>query len=154
MVEQEEHLWMMNLARVVIPIVQSLVDKENPFSFFDGYQNLQCSITWKPSVLKVTSTQRWKITSIWKISFYEHLSSPHWLMSEPKFYLEVQIWHRCIDSSLWAKATNNTSHLLECCFLLWQKEVSNVEIVSKMLRFVISKFLSKTPCSLHVALLN
>jgi hypothetical protein len=45
MVEQEEHLWMMNLARVVIPIVQSLVDKENPFSFFDGYQNLQCSIT-------------------------------------------------------------------------------------------------------------
>jgi hypothetical protein len=47
MVEQEEqqYLWMMNLIRVVIPIVESLVDKKNPFSFYDGYQNLKHSIT-------------------------------------------------------------------------------------------------------------
>ncbi len=40
MVEQEEqHLWMMNPFRAIIPIVESLVDKKNPFSFYDGYQN-------------------------------------------------------------------------------------------------------------------
>ncbi len=38
-----------------------------------------------PNVLKVTSTQTWKITSMWKFSFYEHLSSPHWSMSEQFF---------------------------------------------------------------------
>jgi hypothetical protein len=47
MVEQEEqhHLWMMNLVRTLIPITESLVEKENPFNFYDGYQNLQHSTT-------------------------------------------------------------------------------------------------------------
>jgi hypothetical protein len=39
----------------------------------------------KLNVLKVTSTQIWKITSMWKISFFEHLSSPHWPMYKPNF---------------------------------------------------------------------
>jgi hypothetical protein len=56
-----------------------------------------------PNVLKVTSTQTWKITSMWKFSFYEHLSFPHWSMSEPKFYPQFQILHRCIVSSLCAE---------------------------------------------------
>ncbi len=52
----------MNPTRAVILIAQNLVEEENPFSFCDGYQNLQYSITCKPNVLKVTSTQTWKIT--------------------------------------------------------------------------------------------
>jgi hypothetical protein len=32
-------------AKVVIQIVESLVEKENPFNFCNGYQNLQCSTT-------------------------------------------------------------------------------------------------------------
>jgi hypothetical protein len=52
-------------------------------------------------------TQTGKITSIWKFSFFEHLSSPHWSMSEPKCHPQVQILHRCIvSSSLWAEPTN------------------------------------------------
>jgi len=31
---------MMNPTKVVIPIAKSLVEEENPFSFYDGYQNL------------------------------------------------------------------------------------------------------------------
>jgi hypothetical protein len=48
---------MMNLAKVVIPIVESLVEKYNPFNFYNGYQNLQCSTTWILNVLRVRSTQ-------------------------------------------------------------------------------------------------
>jgi hypothetical protein len=36
---------MMNLTKVVIPIVNNLVEKENPFSLYDGYQNIQRSTT-------------------------------------------------------------------------------------------------------------
>jgi hypothetical protein len=36
---------MMNPTRVVILIAKSLVEEENPFSFYDGYQNLQRSTT-------------------------------------------------------------------------------------------------------------
>jgi hypothetical protein len=43
--EEQQNLWMMILAIVVIPIVENLVEEENPFSFYNGYQNLQCSIT-------------------------------------------------------------------------------------------------------------
>jgi len=88
----------MNPARVIV---------ENPFSFCDGFQNLQCSTTCKLNVLRVTSTQTWKITSMWKFSFYEHLSSPHWLMSEQNFYPQVQILHICVIFSLWVEPTNN-----------------------------------------------
>jgi hypothetical protein len=28
-----------------IPMIKNLVEKENPFNFCDGYQNLQCSTT-------------------------------------------------------------------------------------------------------------
>jgi hypothetical protein len=31
---------MMNPTRVIIPIIESLVEEENPFSLRDGYQNL------------------------------------------------------------------------------------------------------------------
>jgi len=47
--------------------------------------------------------KRGKITSMWKISFNEHLSSPHWPMGEQKIYTQVQIMHRCVLSSLWVK---------------------------------------------------
>jgi len=30
----------MNPIKVVIPIVKNFVEEENPFNFFDGYQNL------------------------------------------------------------------------------------------------------------------
>jgi len=47
MVEQEEqkrqHLWMMNIVRAVISIANNLVVEENPFNFYNGYQNLQHS---------------------------------------------------------------------------------------------------------------
>jgi hypothetical protein len=33
------------LAKAIILIIESLVEEENPFSFCDGYQNLQHSIT-------------------------------------------------------------------------------------------------------------
>jgi hypothetical protein len=58
-------------------------------------------------LLRVTSIQTWKITSMWKFSLCEHLSPPHWLMSEPKFYPQVQILHKCVVSSLWVELTNN-----------------------------------------------
>jgi hypothetical protein len=87
----------------------SLVEKENPFNFYNDYQNQQRSNTWKFNVLRVTSTQTWKSTSMWKFSFYECLSSPYWPMREPKFYTQVQIMHRCIVFSLWAKPTNKQS---------------------------------------------
>jgi hypothetical protein len=67
-----------------------------------------CLTTWKPNVLRVTSTQTWKITFIWKFSFYEHLSSPHWSMSQQIFYPQVQILHKCIVSSLWEEPINWT----------------------------------------------
>jgi hypothetical protein len=35
----------MNPAKAIIPIIESLVEEDNPFNFCDGYQNLQCSIT-------------------------------------------------------------------------------------------------------------
>ncbi len=38
-----------------------------------------------------------------EIVFCEHLSFPHWQMSEQIFYPQVQILHRCIVSSLWAE---------------------------------------------------
>jgi hypothetical protein len=44
-----------------------------------------------------------------KNSLCEHLSSPHWPMDEPKFYPQVQILHKCIVSSLWAKPTKHKS---------------------------------------------
>jgi hypothetical protein len=109
---------------VGFPKLKGLVKEKNPFSFYDDYQNLQHSITWKPNVLRVTSThtwesstwkpnvlgvtftQTWKITSMWKFSFYEHLSSWHWPISEENSYLQVQILHRCVVSSLWAKPIN------------------------------------------------
>ncbi len=50
--------------------------------------------------------QTWKITSSWKFSFFEHLSPPHWPISEPKFYLQVQILHKCIVSSLRVEPKN------------------------------------------------
>ncbi len=74
---------------------------------------IQCS----PNVLRVTSTQTWKITSMWKFSFCEHLSSPHWPMSESKFYPQVQILHKCVVSSLWAKPINH--QLIGMCFKLF-----------------------------------
>ncbi len=89
-----------------IPIIKNLVEKKNLFSFCDGYQNLQCSTTWKPNVFRVTSTQRWKITSMGKVSLCEHLSSPCWPMSEPELYPQVQILHRCIIFSSWAEPVN------------------------------------------------
>jgi hypothetical protein len=48
-----------------------------------------------------------------KFSFCEHLSSPHWPMSEPNFYLQVQILHECVVSSLWIEPTN-VSSLMKC----------------------------------------
>jgi hypothetical protein len=42
--EEQQHLWMMIPAKVVIPIGKNLVEEENLFSFYNGYQNLQCSI--------------------------------------------------------------------------------------------------------------
>jgi hypothetical protein len=30
-------------ASAIIPIEENLVEEKNPFSFYDGYQNLQCS---------------------------------------------------------------------------------------------------------------
>ncbi len=60
-------------------IIKSLVEEENPFND-DGYQCLQHLTTSKPNVLRLTSTQTWKITFIWKFSFYENLSSPYWPM--------------------------------------------------------------------------
>jgi hypothetical protein len=97
---------MMNLARAVIPIVESLVEKKNPFHFYDGYQNLQQSTSWKPNVLRVTSTQTWKITFMWKFSFFEHLPFLDWPMSELEFYPQIQILHKCIVSSLWVESIN------------------------------------------------
>jgi hypothetical protein len=38
--KQQQHLLMMNIVRGVIPIVESLVEEDNPFSFCNGYQNL------------------------------------------------------------------------------------------------------------------
>jgi len=38
-------LRMMNPTKAIIPIVKSLVEENNLFSFCDGYLNLQCSIT-------------------------------------------------------------------------------------------------------------
>ncbi len=35
----------MNPTRAIIPIAESLVEEENPFNFYNGYQNLQCSTT-------------------------------------------------------------------------------------------------------------
>ncbi len=35
----------MNPTKAIIPIVKSLVEENNPFNFYDGYLNLQCSIT-------------------------------------------------------------------------------------------------------------
>jgi hypothetical protein len=43
--QQQHHLYMMNPTRIVIIIAESLVEKENPFSLCDGYQNLQHSTT-------------------------------------------------------------------------------------------------------------
>jgi hypothetical protein len=43
--QQQQHLCMMNPARFVIPIIESLVEEDNPFSFCDGYQDLQHSTT-------------------------------------------------------------------------------------------------------------
>jgi hypothetical protein len=106
--------WLLTIAipvRTVIPTAESLVEEENPFNFYDGYQNLQHSTTWKPNVLRVTSTQTWKITSMWKFSFYEHVSFPHWPMNEPKFYPQVQIMHNCIVFSMWAKPINNMDNI-------------------------------------------
>jgi len=96
-------LWKLLTWLLKIAITKSLVEEENPFSFYDGYQNLRHSTTSKSNVLKVTSTQTWKITSMWKFSFCEHLSSPHWPMNEPKFYPQVWILHRGVVSSLWVE---------------------------------------------------
>jgi len=38
--------------------------------------------------------------------FLKHLSSSHWPMSEPTFYPQVQIMHRCVASSLWVEPIN------------------------------------------------
>jgi hypothetical protein len=38
----------------------SLVEKNNPLSFYDSYQNLQCSTTWNLKVLMIKSTQHMK----------------------------------------------------------------------------------------------
>jgi hypothetical protein len=43
--QKQQHIWMMNPTRVIIPITESLVEKGNPFNFYDGYQNLQRSTT-------------------------------------------------------------------------------------------------------------
>ncbi len=40
---EQQHLWMMNIARAIIPIAKSLVVEKNPFNFYDGYQNLEHS---------------------------------------------------------------------------------------------------------------
>ncbi len=104
--------------------------KENPFNFYNDYQNLKHSTTWKLGVLRITSTQIWKITSMWKFSFCKHLSSPYWPMSEQNFYPQVQILHRCIVSSLWAEPTKRgwkssnwsfgrTRHKPELEFIFW-----------------------------------
>ncbi len=101
--------WLLTIvipARAVIPIVESLVEKENPFSFYDGYQNLQRLTSQKPNVLRVTSTQTWKITSMWKFSFFEHLPFLDWPMNELEFYPKIQILHKCIVWSLWAEWIN------------------------------------------------
>jgi hypothetical protein len=64
-VEQEEQQHqMMNPTKTIIPIVNNLVEEENPFNLCNGYQNLQRSTTYKPNVLRVTSTQIGKITSM------------------------------------------------------------------------------------------
>ncbi len=93
-------------ARVVIPIIECLVKEENPFNFCNSYQNLQCSTTWKLNVFRITSTQTWKIISMWKFSFCEHLSSSHWPMNGQNFYPQVQILHKCIVTSLWVESLN------------------------------------------------
>jgi hypothetical protein len=41
--QQRQHLWMMNLVKAVIPIAKNFVVEENPFNFYNGYQNLQHS---------------------------------------------------------------------------------------------------------------
>jgi hypothetical protein len=43
--QQQQHLWMMNLARTIIPTTENLVEEENLFSFCDCYQNLKHSTT-------------------------------------------------------------------------------------------------------------
>jgi len=38
----------MNPFRAIIPIIESLVDKKNPFSFYDGYQNYNVQLLENP----------------------------------------------------------------------------------------------------------
>jgi hypothetical protein len=43
--KQQQHFWMMNPTRAVFPIIDNLVEKDNPFNFCNGYQKLQRSTT-------------------------------------------------------------------------------------------------------------
>ncbi len=87
-----------------------------------GPSKLTKFTVWKPNVLRVRSTKTWKITSMWKFSFCEHLSSPHWPMSEPKFYPQIQILHRCVISSLWPAPTSAPS--IQNLFIVTQSKCS------------------------------
>jgi hypothetical protein len=74
----------------------------------------------------------WKIRSMWKFSFCEQLSSPHWPMSEAKFYSQVQILHTCVVSSLWAKLIKIIKNWLISKYYYWGQHLSfTLELVSK-----------------------
>jgi hypothetical protein len=62
--------------------------------------------TYNVQLLRVTVIQTWEIIFMWKFSFCEHLSSPHWSMNEQIFYSQVQILHKCVVSSLWVEPIN------------------------------------------------
>jgi hypothetical protein len=97
------------------------------------------STTWKPNVLRVTFTQTWKITSMGKFSFYEHLSSSHWPKSEQTFIPNSKSCTHVLSFPM-AEPINALSWFpISMGCHMWCRQSSHSQLYKKKIDFPFSK---------------